>query len=541
MANPRAASRVADRGRTHPRALAPDNLVLTLLLSAFGAIVGIQILVNLGITPNTSLIGALVAMALARIPLRIFRGYRSIHAQNLAQTSISAATFGAANSLFIPIGIPFLLGLPDMVVPMLVGVSLSMLLDGYLLYRLFDTPAFPAENPWPIGVASAEAIKAGDRGGKEVRTLLAGLAAGAAGAVAGLPVAAFGVALIGGMVAMTAFGLGLLTRGYSEAVLGIDIGAAYIPHGAMIGAGLVALVQVVRSIFRHDGQKGDPAASRRTAVKPADDPRVVGRALRLGGPGYLGIMILLTFGTGIYTGMSPLMLAGFILFGAFSAFAHELIAGIAAMHSGWFPAFATALITLLAGIMLGFPAEALVVLVGFCASTGPAFADMGYDLKTGFILRGHGGDSPFELEGRRQQWIASMIGFGMAVLIVSLCHQMFFSRDMVAPIDEAYVAAIKTGVSADVAIKVAIWAVPGAMLQIIGGARHQVGVLFATGLLIVNAAAGWLVLCGLLCRVVIGRRRGPEARRGIEVFAGGVIAGDALFGFFSGMGKGLMK
>src|SRR5437868_790247 len=89
----------------HPRALAPDNLILTVVLSVFGAIVGIQLLASLGITPSTSLIGALAAMTLARIPLAMFKGFRSVHSQNLAQTSISSATFGAANSLFLPIGI----------------------------------------------------------------------------------------------------------------------------------------------------------------------------------------------------------------------------------------------------------------------------------------------------------------------------------------------------------------------------------------------------------------------------------------------------
>jgi uncharacterized oligopeptide transporter (OPT) family protein len=174
----------------HPRALAPDNLILTVVLSVFGAIVGIQLLASLGITPSTSLIGALAAMTLARIPLAMFRGFRSVHSQNLAQTSISSATFGAANSLFLPIGIPFLFGLPDMVLPMLVGVSLAMLLDAWLLYRMFDTPAFPPRNPWPLGIAAAEAIKAGDSGGKQAKLLLSGLATGVAGAVFAVPMSA---------------------------------------------------------------------------------------------------------------------------------------------------------------------------------------------------------------------------------------------------------------------------------------------------------------------------------------------------------------
>jgi uncharacterized oligopeptide transporter (OPT) family protein len=108
------------------------------------------------------------------------------------------------------------------------------------------------------------------------------------------------------------------------------------------------------------------------------------------------------------------MLVGFLVYAAFAALAHELIVGLAAMHSGWFPAFAVALITLVIGILIGFPPPALALLVGFSAATGPAFADMGYDLKAGFMLRGHGADSAFERDGRRQQLIAAMVAFVIA-------------------------------------------------------------------------------------------------------------------------------
>ena len=90
----------------HPRTFAPATLILVLALSAVGAIIGLQLLVTLGVTPNTSLVGALVAIVLARVPLAAFRRYRSIHVQNLAQSAISAATFGAANSLLLPLMVP---------------------------------------------------------------------------------------------------------------------------------------------------------------------------------------------------------------------------------------------------------------------------------------------------------------------------------------------------------------------------------------------------------------------------------------------------
>jgi uncharacterized oligopeptide transporter (OPT) family protein len=529
----------------HPKALAPANLVLTVVLSVFGAIVGIQMLASLGITPSTSLIGALAAMTLARVPLAMFRGFRSVHAQNLAQTSISSATFGAANSLFLPIGIPFLFGLPDMVVPMLVGVSLAMLLDAWLLYRMFDTPAFPAKNPWPLGIAAAEAIKAGDGGGKQAWLLLGGLATGVAGAVFKLPMSAFGVALIGGLGAMIAFGVGLLVRGYSAPLFGLDIGALYVPHGMMIGAGIVALVQVGRVVLRKrgatSGRQDTPGTPAALAAQEARGATALGRSLRLGSVGYLAIMVLLAVGTGVYTGMSPGMLVCFVVYGTFAAFVHELIVGIAAMHSGWFPAFAVALISLLIGILIGFPSEALVVLAGFSAATGPAFADMGYDLKAGHILRGETSGTPFETEGRREQMIAGMVGFAVAIVVVACTYRMFFANHQTAPINAAYVAAIKAGISGDTARNLALWALPGALLQIVGGARQQLGVLFATGLLIASPMAGWMVAAGIACRLVAHRVLGAAARERLEVFAGGVIAGDALYSFFSGAVKSLRK
>ncbi|MCX5537563.1 OPT/YSL family transporter [Streptomyces sp. NBC_00006] len=520
--------------RRHPRALAPGNLVLTVVLSVFGAIVGVQLLATLGVTPSTSLIGALAAMTLARVPLVAFRGFRSVHAQNLAQTSISSATFGAANSLFLPIGIPFLFGLDNMIVPMLIGVSVAMLVDAWLLYRMYDTPAFPASNPWAPGLAAAEAIKAGDEGGRRAGVLGLGLVTGLAGAAFALPMSAFGVALIGGLASMAAFGAGLLIISYAEPLFGLDLNAMYLPHGMMIGAGLVALIQVGRTVLKARKATA-PAATTGPAAAPDDGARRLGKSLRLGFGAYLAISILLSLGTGIFTHMSVGMLIAFVLYATVAAFLHELLVGIASMHSGWFPAFAIALITLLLGILVGFPPEALVVLSGFTAATGPAFADMGYDLKAGFMLRGEGADPAFELEGRRQQLIAAMVGFGIAIVVVAVSYQMFFNKGQTAPIDAAYVAAIKAGPSVETAKQLALWAIPGAIVQLIGGPKRQLGIMLATGLLITTPMAGWMVAAGLVVRVLAPCFLGPKAKENLEVFAGGAIAGDALYSFGNGV------
>lgn len=522
-------------GARHPRALNFATLLLLAPLSVFGAIIGVQLLTSLGVTPNTSIIGALAAIVVARVPLAMFARFRSIHEQNLAQTAISSATFGAANSLLLPIAIPYLMGRPDLVIPMFVGVACAMLLDAYLLYRLFDTRIFPASGTWPPGVGAAEAIKAGDSGGKQARLLGIGIGVGVFGAWLHVPMSAFGTAFLGNVWALSMFGVGLLVRGYAKPVAGVDINALYIPHGLMIGAGLVALIQVVGQIRAHGATRVDAQASQ--AVDHMHSAQGMRRTLRLGCLAYVALATLLAFGCGLYTEMSLPMLVAFVVYAAFAAYVHELIVGIAAMHSGWFPAFAVALITLLIGMLAGFPALALTVLCGFSVATGPAFADMGYDLKAGYMLRGNGADPRFELDGRRQQLAAGMLAFIIAIPVVYFAYPNYFGNGLTPPVASVYVATIQAGVAQGVAQQLILWAIPGALIQFVGGPRRQLGVLLSTGLLIANTMAGWAVLVGIAMRVIALRVWGDRVRSRLEVFAAGVIAGDALFSFFNSMVK----
>ncbi|HWK46633.1 MAG TPA: OPT/YSL family transporter [Stellaceae bacterium] len=518
----------------HPKFFSLGSILLIAPLCVVGAIIGTQLIVTLGITTNTSLIGALAGMALARIPFAAFARYRSVHVQNLAQSAISAATFGAGNALLLPIGIPFVMGMPELVLPMLLGVFIAMLVDGYMLYRMFDSEIFPSSGAWPPGVAAAEAIRAGDEGGRKGLVLLGGLAVGIGGSYFFTGVmSAFGVAFIGNIWALTMFGVGLLVRGYSALLFGGelfaglipkgDIAAAYLPHGMMVGAGLVALAQVVMLMLRGDGTT--PVGTQRSSAS-------VRRSLGIGSVAYLLIALLLALMGGLWAELTPGMLLLFLLYAAFAALAHELIVGLAAMHAGWFPAFAVALITLVLGILIGFPPLALTLLVGFSAATGPAFADMGYDLKAGYMLRGYGRDPVFEREGRKQQLFAALFAFAVAGVVVAIAHPTYFANNLLPPVDKVYAATIKAGASPDIAWKLFIWAIPGAIVQFLGGPKRQLGVLFATGLLISFPAAGWAVLIGVALRTVWTRLTAPERRADMEVFAAGVIAGDALYSFY---------
>lgn len=528
-----------EKSEVHPRAFAPATLLLLLVLSVFGAVIGVQLLTTLGVTPNTAIIGAMAAMIIARIPLQCFARFRSVHIQNLAQSATSAATFGAANSLLLPISIPWLFGHQEMVMPMFIGVALAMLLDGWLLYRLFNTRIFPAEGAWPPGIAAAESIKAGDQGGKQAALLGTGIVIGAIGSWFKFPMAALGTAFIGNIWALGMLGVGFLLRGYSAPLFGIDINKLYIPHGVMAGAGVVALFQIIRLIRQSNSSKTAQHAA--DDVLPQAQNEQIGKTIRLGALGFMAISVLIALGSGLYAHLSVPWLVAFMIYAAFAAFLHEMIVGLAAMHSGWFPAFAVALITLLIGILIGFPPQALAMLCGFSAATGPAFADMGYDLKAGWILRGKGEHTHFELEGRRQQLLAAMLAFVVAMPVVLFIFRDYFSQGLVPPVAKVYVAAINAGVSFDIAKSLLIWAIPGAIIQLIGGPGRQMGVLLATGLLINNPLAGWAVMIGIAIRAAVLRMGGEPMRNKIEVLAAGLIAGDALFSFFNSVLPGGKK
>ena len=521
----------------HPSLLEPAVFIPGILMGILGIIIGAELLTRVGITPNTSVIGAIVAMAVSRIPIMLLRKLRSVHRQNLIQTVISGATFGGANGVLLPMGILWLFGRTDLVWVMLIGAVIGLVTDMTILYKVYDTSPFPATGIWPPGVATAETIIAGDAGGKRARNLVFGGIAGAVGRYLGAPMDVFGVCWIGNIWALTMFAVGLLIRGYAIILIKLDITNIYLPHGMMIGAGLVALVQIITLMFKRYGK---------STTKTENAPTRTGLDLRQGfGRGFgvflLGALFLAVVG-GLLTDMSVWQIILFVIFAAVAAEISEIIVGLSAMHAGWFPAFATALIFLVLGMLIGFPPLALALLVGYTAATGPAFADMGYDLKAGWILRGRGKYPEFEKAGRRQQYWAEILGFACAVVFLAIFHGAYFRADLFPPVDRVFVKTIEAGTSPEVLRWLLIWAIPGALIQALGGARRQMGVLLATGLLINYPIAGWTAVVALITRVILYKAFGKEKVQGtMYVLAGGFIAGSALVSFGTGTVSALRR
>lgn len=356
-------------------------------------------------------------------------------------------------------------------------------------------------------MACAESILAVIEKGKKAALILVGMAMGAFGKFAGLPMDLLGVSWFGNFGAMAALGIGsivigsiktngfmfslfghkftLLTNIFGEGfVYSEHLWVNYMPHGVMIGAGIISLVQCGMMLF-----KRKDAASASAAGQFTSSMKGMKGALTKGMVAYLIVALVLALVTGIVSDMSVPMFILWIIWAGFAALASELIVGISAMHSGWFPSFACTLIFLILGMLMGFPPLALGILAGYVAATGPCFSDMAYDMKCGYILRGSGADPELELDGRKQQFCS------------------------------------------EIAKWLFIWAVPGAIIQILG--RHrQLGILFATGLLVGSTINGLTIIIALIIRYIVEKTH-PEGKEALTILGAGSLAGAALYSFFS--------
>ena len=149
----------------------------------------------------------------------------------------------------------------------------------------------------------------------------------------------------------------------------------------------------------------------------------------------------------------------------------------------------------------------------------------------GDILRGCGQDQELELEGRKQQYISEIIGFIVAFILVAIMAKQYFNQGLFAPVDATFAATIEAGAGGDVAKWLLIWAIPGAIIQFLGGSR-QVGILFATGLLVGSTINGLTILIALLIRYILVKKN-KENEQTLNILGAGSLAGAALYSFFT--------
>lgn len=228
----------------------PATIIFGSILAVLSGIICMQIMGKVGVSANTSILGAVFAMLVAKIPMSAFGKFKSLERQNYVQTIVSGAGFSAANCAFVAVAILYVMGETKAILPMAVGCIFGTVISVYTVGALFDSPLFPAREAWAPGVATAEVLEAGDEGGDKAKRVIQGIVVGIVGSIFKLPVGAVGIVFIANIVSMLALGIGLLIRGYCAPLTGFDLGTTSIPQGFMVGAGLIALVQSVVSIYQ---------------------------------------------------------------------------------------------------------------------------------------------------------------------------------------------------------------------------------------------------------------------------------------------------
>ena len=109
---------------------------------------------------------------------------------------------------------------------------------------------------------------------------------------------------------------------------------------------------------------------------------------------------------------------------------------------------------------------------------------------------------------------------------------------MFAPIDYVYQSTIEAGSTMEVMKWLVIWAIPGAIIQLVGG-EHQTGILFATGFLVGWTEAGVVIIIAILIRAAVVHNH-PERDSIFAILGAGALVGSALRDFATSM-LGLFK
>ena len=121
----------------------------------------------------------------------------------------------------------------------------------------------------------------------------------------------------------------------------------------------------------------------------------------------------------------------------------------------------------------------------------------------------------------------------MAFVIVAIFAKTYFSQGLFPPINATYASTIEAGSSIEVLKWLAIWAIPGAIIQIAGG-NHQVGILFATGILVGGTIYGLTVIIATIIRIIVIKKN-PKNDDILMILGAGSLVGCALHDFANSM------
>ena len=413
------------RHRRHPTLFEPATLLLGAGLALLGAVVGMELLTRVGITPNSSILGG---GARHRGGTRPVGRDPSVPRHRAAEPAADrhlggnlwwcerGAAAGRDGVALRPAGPrcpPWSSGRCSG------GSSTSPCSTGSTaagLFRRKDSgrPASPRRS------ASAPATRAGSGRCCSPSEARSELSAGGRHSHRH-----HRVCWIGNQAALAMFGCGLLARGYAPELFGVDLAAVHAPHGLMIGAGAVALWQMGRSV--RSGRAGPANGGSRRDDRAAGEDRTPGLRHRLrrfrggrrarGGARRAGDR---AWAPPACSGSPPSRRRPPSSPNCWWGSPRCTRGGSRPSRPRWSSSCSDA-----CSAFAPSPSCSSRV---FASATGPAFADMGYDLKAGWILRGEGRDPAREREGRRAQRAAEVFGLLVASGLVLLTYASLFPR-----------------------------------------------------------------------------------------------------------------
>ncbi|MCS7099757.1 MAG: hypothetical protein RMH84_02685 [Sulfolobales archaeon] len=114
------------------------------------------------------------------------------------------------------------------------------------------------------------------------------------------------------------------------------------------------------------------------------------------------------------------------------------------------------------------------------------------------------------------QFFAKVLSLVVAFTMVMFFYRAYFEGlKLFPPASRALAATARAAADPQLARWLPTWAQIGFVLQLLGGPERQIGILLATGLMILNAPAGIAVLVTIAARLILMKVYGIENLRGV--------------------------
>ncbi|MCC7104635.1 MAG: hypothetical protein IT307_05785 [Chloroflexi bacterium] len=470
-----------------PLALEPATLLAGLAAAFVASTLSLHLFAQFGVAPAAELFVMSAAGLIAR-PRQRWSAWLDDGRRRMLVAFAATGAVGAGSALMLASALPFALGQRDLVGTVLLLGSLAAAAAMLVAVGL---TARRRVHRLAVGDAGATgAVPA--RGSAASGAVVLGLALGLWGAPGLLPqlpypsMSAFGLGLLGNPFALGLFAVALLIRPFGPATFGVDFASAPIGPGMLVGAGLAAFAQMLRSQGR---QIADAGLSSAPLPPPPLWParRAVLAALAV----FPIAGLLLAARIGSFDAWTWLQAAGVGLLALLVVLLLVARQPLPSHASGVGAAVAVSLV----GFSFGLPLLVAVLLASLVAAVVPLAVQTVYLVAEVCLRR--------QTEGAYQIGLAAMLGLGVALAVDAAFAVTYLEAGYVPPADRAIALFVAQLQAPRMLGALWPWLVLGGAVQLLGGAGRHAGLLLASGLVLDNPTAGWTLLLALVTRAAL--------------------------------------